>query len=214
MKDFSLPLPTHHRQHLHATTQQAQLLFFICLPCIDKEEEFHPSSPLFSSTFIDNTRSQRPWWYSLPCLRAGRLYPHGPVGSCRQHKSPKNSSAWSASVNNARCGCVHREVSQSQMGIILVAKKQLCKDRNCQQTTMVLRPLVRLASITGLHIFCSRIGDFGHPVGRHGRGGNGATPHKGERSRGKQNTRLGVLFTDTFLGDPCTQVSLPSRRRV
>ena len=32
-----------------------------------------------------------------------------------ERMSPKNSSAGSASVEKARCGCVHRGVSQSQM---------------------------------------------------------------------------------------------------
>ena len=36
------------------------------------------------------------------------------------------------------------------MGIILVARKQLCKDRNCQQCMMASRPLVKPASVNVL----------------------------------------------------------------
>ena len=93
-----------------------------------------------------------------------------------------------------------------------VTKKQFCKDRNCQQCTMASRPLVRLASVKGLYIFCSLIGDFGHPVGRHGEGRERCNTVKG-RKRSEMEHSSGVA--DTSLGDPCTtQAPPPLRRRV
>ena len=128
---------------------------------------YHPS------LIINNTHSQRPWWYSLPCLSVGRLYPHGPLGSCRQQKSPKNSSARTATVDKhdvvasivkiasrkwpfllspkkrlckvrncrqARCGCVHREDSQSQMAILSCRQKTALQGPQLSTSTMWLRP--------------------------------------------------------------------------
>ena len=94
---------------------------------------YHPSP------FINSAHPQRPRWYSLLCPSEGRLYPHGPLGLCRHQKSPKNSSARTATVDKPRWSCVPREASKL-MALILVAKKQLCKVRNCQQSTMRLRP--------------------------------------------------------------------------
>ena len=67
------------------------------------KEEFHPSSS--TCTFINLHRQHTPKGRGgIPILAsvAGRFYPHGPLGSCRHQKSPKNSSARSASVDNAR----------------------------------------------------------------------------------------------------------------
>ena len=61
---------------------------------------------------------------------------HIPARSPKKQCSATSSTL--ATVNNTRCSCVPREFSQSQPAGngILITKKQLCKDRNCQQTTM------------------------------------------------------------------------------
>ena len=56
-----------------------------------------------------------------------------------------------------------------------VTKKQLCKDRNCQQCTMASRPLVELASVNGLRW-----------------GGEGMGQHRNGEAVGKQSTYPGL----------------------
>ena len=90
-------------------------------------------------------------------------------------------------------------------------KKQLGKGRNCQQRTMSVAPRRGASQRQRSFIFFrSTIGDFENPVGRHGEGrewGNTATATRSVT----QHPSGGV---GTFLGDPCTQASLPLKRKV
>ena len=109
---------------------------------------YHPS------LFINNTHLPKavvviPF---LASVQAG-FYPHGPLGSWWQQKSPKNSSARTATVDKARW--------QSP-------------------------PLVRLASVKRpLYFVSSLIGNFEHPVGRHGEGWEKGNTARRKRSENR-----------------------------
>ena len=120
---------------------------------------------IFSSTFIDNTHSQRPRWYFLPCRSAGRLYPPRtsrfvpatkaakkqlckdricqqprwhhivkrcivPPESADGSLSPGGHEAWEHRPERGSPQIRSQQKSP---------KKQLCKNRNCQQSMIGLR---------------------------------------------------------------------------
>ena len=64
------------------------------------------------SVFTNNVPLPRAAVVFPSCLSASRLYPHGPLGSCREQKSPKNSSARTASVDKPRWSCIPHEESK------------------------------------------------------------------------------------------------------
>ena len=95
---FICTLPTHHS----ISKEDSFILFLLHTTIWHNNQQQPPSRTTWichPSLFISNTHSQRPRWYALACLSAHRLYPHGPLGSCRQQISPKNSSVRSASVD-------------------------------------------------------------------------------------------------------------------
>ena len=111
-----------------------------------------PSIPLHQQEPTPKGRGGIPFLASA----AGRLYRPRTFGFAGNKSHQKNSSARTATVDNARGGCVPRGASQSQppgKAFSLVAKKQLCKVLICQQCTMASRPLVKVASVNGLYIY-------------------------------------------------------------
>ena len=142
---------------------------------------------------------------SLPQLQAG-FNPTDRWVPCRQQTPPRNSSAWSASVDKPRWSCVSHEASKS-MAFFLSPRNSSARTASVDNARGQSRPLVELASVKGLYyIFCSLIGDFGHPVGRQGEGRGWGNTASAKRQVTVYPSGVWTLFLGA---DP-----IPLRRRV